>query len=63
MLYLTRKVGESIYIEMPNSDEQIKIIVGSIKGNQAKLAFIAHKKYQIWREEIKNRIDEEKNNG
>lgn len=54
MLVLTRKLGESI-----NINENIKITVIDIKGNQVRIGIEAPKEFSIHREEIYNRIKEE----
>jgi carbon storage regulator len=54
VLILTRKLGESITI-----DNEIKVTVLGIFGNQVKLGIIAPDKVSVHREEIFNRIQEE----
>lgn len=54
MLILTRKLGESITI-----DNDIKITVLGIFGNQIKLGIVAPDKVSVHREEIFKRIQEE----
>ncbi|MDB5038410.1 MAG: csrA [Bacteriovoracaceae bacterium] len=51
MLVLTRRLGESIWI-----NDNIKIVVQSLKGNQVRLGIIAPKETTIHREEIYQRI-------
>jgi carbon storage regulator len=54
VLILTRKLGESITI-----DNEIKVTVLGIFGNQVKLGIMAPDKVSVHREEIFNRIQEE----
>ncbi|MCD6162440.1 MAG: carbon storage regulator CsrA [candidate division Zixibacteria bacterium] len=54
MLILTRKLGESITI-----DNDIKVTVIAMSGNQVKLGIIAPEKVSIHREEVFKRIQEE----
>ena len=51
MLVLTRRLGESIWI-----NDNIKIVVQTIKGNQVRLGIVATKETTIHREEIFHRI-------
>lgn len=51
MLILTRRVGESVII-----DDNTKMTVLSIKGNQVRLGAAAPKDVKIHREEIYERI-------
>lgn len=51
MLVLTRRLGESIWI-----NDNIKILVQSVKGNQVRLGIIAPKETTIHREEVYQRI-------
>jgi carbon storage regulator len=51
MLVLTRRLGESIWI-----NDNIKILVQSVKGNQVRLGIIAPKETTIHREEIYQKI-------
>jgi len=54
VLILTRKLGESITI-----DNDIKVTVIAMSGNQVKLGIIAPEKVSIHREEVFKRIQEE----
>jgi carbon storage regulator len=56
MLCLSRRVGETVVI----NDGQINITVSRIKGNQVVLAIEAPKSMSVHREEIFNRIQDEK---
>lgn len=58
MLVLTRRPGESIVI---GNNEEIRILVGSIDGNQVKLSIEAPKNIAVHREEIAVRIRQEGN--
>ncbi|ORU93584.1 MAG: carbon storage regulator [Cycloclasticus sp. symbiont of Poecilosclerida sp. N] len=55
MLILTRKVGESLII-----GDDISVVVLSIKGNQVRLGVDAPKSISVHREEIYNKIQDEK---
>ena len=54
MLVLTRRLGESIWI-----NDNIKIIVQSVKGNQVRLGINAPRETTIHREEIYQKIQAE----
>ncbi|MDG9784668.1 carbon storage regulator CsrA [Metapseudomonas otitidis] len=58
MLVLTRRPGESIVI---GNNEEIRILVGSIDGNQVKISIEAPKNIAVHREEIAVRIRQEGN--
>ena len=51
MLMLTRKVGEEIII-----DEEIRITIVAIRGNQVRLGFTAPRDTRIDRREIYDRL-------
>jgi carbon storage regulator len=55
MLILTRHLGEVLIIE-----DNIKITVLGIKGNQTRLGIEAPKEISVHREEIYQRIQQEK---
>jgi len=54
MLVLTRRLGESIWI-----NDDIKIVIQSIRGNQVRVGIAAPKEMVIHREEIYQRIHKE----
>lgn len=54
MLFLTRKIGESIII-----DDEITITISEIRGSIVKLSFDYPKTSRILRKEIYDRIQEE----
>lgn len=56
MLYLTRRIGESIHI-----GDEINFTILSINGNQVRLGFNAPKHIAIHREEVYLQIQREKN--
>ena len=51
MLVLTRRVGESILIELP-SGEQVSVTMLGIKGNQVRIGTDAPDDIKILREEL-----------
>ena len=55
MLILTRRLGESVMI-----DDEVKITVLGVKGNQVRLGIDAPKHVSVHREEIYMRILDEK---
>ncbi|MBV1875233.1 MAG: carbon storage regulator CsrA [Cycloclasticus sp.] len=55
MLILTRKVGESLVI-----GDDVSIIVLGVKGNQVRIGVDAPKSVSVHREEIYNKIQDEK---
>ena len=57
MLILTRRLGESVMI-----DDEVKITVLGVKGNQVRLGIDAPKHVSVHREEIYIRILDEKSN-
>jgi len=58
MLILTRRMGESLMI-----GDEVSITVVGVKGNQIRIGIEAPKTISIHREEIYERIKEEKENG
>ncbi len=55
MLILTRRIGESVKI-----DGNITVTVLGMKGNQVRLGIDAPKSVSVYREEIYDRIQQEK---
>jgi len=58
VLILTRKVGESLVI-----GDDVSIIVLGVKGNQVRIGVDAPKSVSVHREEIYNKIQDEKISG
>ncbi len=56
MLCLTRRVGESIML-----GDDIEIVISGVRGNQVKIGIVAPDDVKIYREEIYNKIQDEKN--
>jgi carbon storage regulator CsrA len=57
MLTLTRKPDESITIITPDN-HRIYLKVSQIRGNQVKVSFDAPAYYQIYRDEVLERIEQ-----
>jgi carbon storage regulator len=58
MLILTRRISESVII-----GDEVKITVLGVKGNQVRLGIDAPKTVSVHREEIYQRIQQEKEGG
>ena len=58
MLILTRRINETIII----GDNEIKITVLGVKGNQVRIGIDADKDISIHRSEVFDKIQEEKGN-
>lgn len=61
MLILTRRVGESLIIEIDG--KKVTATVLGVKGNQVRVGVDAPKDVAVHREEIYDRIQKEKNEG
>ncbi|MGK0500181.1 MAG: carbon storage regulator [Oceanicoccus sp.] len=55
MLILTRRIGETIVI-----GDEVKLTVLEVKGNQVRIGIQAPRDVEVHREEIYQRIQEEK---
>ena len=58
MLILTRRVGETIMV-----GDEVTVTVLGVKGNQVRIGINAPKEVAVHREEIYQRIQNEKENG
>lgn len=58
MLVLSRKVGEKLVI-----DDDVTVAILSVKGNQVRIGIAAPPEVQVHREEIYQRVLEERANG
>jgi carbon storage regulator len=57
MLILTRRIGDSIMV-----GDDIQVIVLGVKGNQVRVGIKAPREVPVYRDEIYERIKNEKNN-
>jgi len=57
MLILTRRVGETVIIELPTG-EKIQVAVLGVKGNQVRIGTDAPDDIQIMREELLEKLPE-----
>lgn len=60
MLVLSRRIGESIIIG--DGDNEVRVTVLSVMGNQVRLGIGADKSIPVHREEIADRIKKDKEN-
>lgn len=58
MLILTRKVGEKLII-----NDNIEVVILGVKGNQVRVGIEAPDNIEIHREEVWQKIQEDKKNG
>jgi carbon storage regulator len=56
MLILTRRVGETLIIDLGKDREPISVTVLGVKGNQVRIGVDAPKEIPVHRQEIYNRI-------
>lgn len=60
MLILTRRLNESIIIGGKDDANKVKVTVLGVKGNQVRLGIDAPRSVAVHREEIYQRIEDEK---
>lgn len=54
MLMLTRRIGDVLYLDMPDGHGRIEIHLAGIRGNVAQLGITAPKTVSITRAELEN---------
>ena len=60
MLILTRRIGETLMVDMNDGNPPVTVTVLGVKGNQVRLGVNARKEIAVHREEIYQCIQQEK---